>query len=148
MMAAMAPMTDVRDLADDIRRMFAELGRAQAIGSGAEFEPPLDVQEDGNAVEVVVDLPGVHPADVRVVIKGNTVLIAGEKLAPSRDSCAGATFHLIERGFGRFARVVRLNGAIDGSRARATLVSGELRVRVPTIDERRGHEIRVPIEPA
>jgi HSP20 family protein len=144
----MSPFSDVRDLADDIRRMFAELGRTQGAATGAEFEPPLDVQEHGDAVEIVVDLPGVRNDDVRVLIKGNTVLIAGEKLSPSPDSCPGATFHLIERGFGRFARVVRVTGAIDGNRARASLVSGELRVTVPKIDERRGHEIRVRIEPA
>lgn len=116
--------------------------------TAAEFEPPLDVQEHGNAVEIVVDIPGVRRAEVRVAVKGNTVLIAGEKQPPDRDSCAGATFHLIERGFGRFARVVRVNGAIDGARARATLVNGELRVSVPVVAERRGREIPVPIDPA
>lgn len=145
MMGAMSPFSDVRDLAEDLRRMFAELDRAHGVAPGAEFEPALDVHERGDAVEIVVDLPGVRTEHLRVLIKGNTVLVAGEKPPPSPDSCAGATFHLIERGFGRFARVVRLSGAVDGHRARANLTNGELRVSVPTIDERRGREIRVPI---
>lgn len=52
----------------------------------------------------------------------------------------------MERSFGRFARVVRLNAAIDGARCRAVLENGELRVDLPRIDERRGRAIVVPID--
>jgi HSP20 family molecular chaperone IbpA len=61
-------------------------------------------------------------------------------------SHGNAAFHLAERTFGRFARAVRISGAVDAGRARATLQTGELRVVIPRIDERRGQEIRIPIE--
>jgi HSP20 family molecular chaperone IbpA len=64
---------------------------------------------------------------------------------PGATTIADAAFHLAERGFGRFARAVRLAGAFDAGRARATLNAGELRVVLPRIDERRGSEIRIPI---
>jgi HSP20 family protein len=57
-----------------------------------------------------------------------------------------ASFHLVERGFGRFARGVRLPGACDAARARAALRAGELSLSVPRIAERRGRQIMVPIE--
>ena len=47
---------------------------------------------------------------------------------------------------GRFARAVRIQTAVDASRARATLAHGELRVAVPKLVERRGRETLVPIE--
>jgi HSP20 family molecular chaperone IbpA len=56
-----------------------------------------------------------------------------------------AAFHLAERTFGRFARAVRISGAFDAGRATATLVEGELRVILPRIEERRGHDIRIEI---
>jgi HSP20 family molecular chaperone IbpA len=56
-----------------------------------------------------------------------------------------AEFHVAERAFGRFVRGVRLTGAFDVSRGAATLSDGELRVTLPSIDERRGHERRIPV---
>ena len=58
---------------------------------------------------------------VRVLIKDGVVLLVGEKLPPDPAGRADATFHLVERGFGRFARAVRLSGAVDAGRARARL---------------------------
>ncbi len=56
-----------------------------------------------------------------------------------------AAFHMAERTFGRFARVVPLGGAVDAGRARATMRAGELRVSFPRIADRRGRQIRIPI---
>jgi HSP20 family molecular chaperone IbpA len=50
---------------------------------------------------------------------------------------AGGDYHLMERGSGRFARAVRIASAFDGARAAASLVSGELRVVLPKIHDRR-----------
>ena len=51
----------------------------------------------------------------------------------------------MERDFGRFARVVRLNGAFDVERASATLRAGELTVVLPKRIDRRGQAHRVPV---
>ena len=56
-------------------------------------------------------------AAVRIVAKNQTVLIVGHK-SPRRTR-QEATFHLVERGYGRFARAVRLSAACDTSRATA-----------------------------
>ena len=73
--------------------------------------------------------------------------MAGRKLpapAPTRE----AAFHLAERSFGRFVRAIRLTGAFDAGKATATLTAGELRVMLPRIDERRGRDIRIPVNRA
>jgi HSP20 family protein len=103
----------------------------------------LDVYENGDALEVAVDLPEVDPEAVRVIFKGDTLLVVGRK-APRRGR-GNASFHLVERGYGRFARTVRLGTACDTRRAQATFVDGELRIRVPKIADRRGEPVRVPI---
>src|SRR3970282_306968 len=107
---------EARDLADDVRRVFEELERqAPGRSPSGECVPAVDVLENPAAVEIVVDLPGVQADSVRVVIKGCLVLIAGEK-EPTACASPDASFHLVERGFGRFARVVRLTGAFDAAR--------------------------------
>lgn len=135
-----------RDLGDDLRHLFDLLdGEIQADGAPGECAPPLDVMESPSAIELVMDLPGVASTQVHVVFARSTVLIAGTK-KPSACSHADATFHLAERAFGRFARAVRITGAVDAGRARATLSAGELRIVLPRIDDRRGREIRIAIE--
>ena len=108
--------------------------------------PALDVIETPAAIEIVVDLPGVLAEDLRVVIKQGALIVAGGKHPPAEACQDGADFHLVERSFGRFARVVRFDHAVNAARAAASLTAGVLRVSVPRIAERRGREIVVPVE--
>jgi HSP20 family protein len=109
------------------------------------FSPTLDALETGDAVEIVADLPGVAIEDIRVLLKDDIVLIVGGKMPSDPGDRTAASFHLVERDFGRFARAVRVGGALDASRASATLGNGELRVRIPKIENRRGRDIIVPV---
>ena len=136
--------SEIGDFAAEVRQIFVELGRTFGAESQAgECAPALDVYETDDTLEITVDLPGVDPAAVRVIGKGDSVLIAGEKAA--RRARGESSFHLVERGYGRFARVVRLGRACDTSKARGTLVDGELRVSIPKIADRRGRAIPIPI---
>jgi len=141
---AVAFPSEIGDFSDDVRRLFQELGRAFGGESLAgECSPAIDVFETDDALEIAVDLPGVDPVAVRVLGKGDSILIAGEKAA--RRARGESSFHLVERGYGRFARAVRLTRACDTSRARATLIDGVLRVSVPKIAERRDQAITIAI---
>lgn len=141
---AVALPSEIGEFTDEVRRVFLELGRTFGLESLAgECSPALDVFETDDTMEITVDLPGVDPAAVRVVARNGALLVAGEKAV--RRGVSDSSFHLVERGFGRFARTVRLPAACDTSKARATLASGELRISVPKIADRRGQSIRVPI---
>ena len=136
--------SEIGEFAEEIRLIFQELGRAHSADDlVGECSPPIDVYETDEAIEIGVDLPGVSADAVRVVVKGNAVLIAGEKAA--RRVRGDSSFHLVERGFGRFVRSVRLVAPCDGSSARATLDNGELRVTLPKIGDRRRRAIDIPV---
>jgi HSP20 family protein len=136
--------SEIGEFADDVRRLFIELGRAFGDESLAgECSPPIDVFETDEALEIVVDLPGVAPESVRLLGRGDSLLVAGDK-APRRVR-GESSFHLVERGYGRFARVVRLHRPCDTSKARARLIHGELHVAVPKITDRRGHTFTIAI---
>lgn len=138
--------SESRDLAGEIARLLDDVARSigRHVPAG-ETTPAVDVVETDSTVEIDVDLPGVQADEVRVIIKNGVVIVAGEKLAQDAGQRADANFHLVERGFGRFARAVRLTGAFDAGRAHATLEDGELRIVIPKIADRRGREIAVPI---
>ena len=144
---AVAFPSEIGDYADEVRRIFLELGRAFSAESLAgECSPAVDLYETDDTLEVAVDLPGVTADAVRLLMKGDTILIVGEK-APRR-ARKESSFHLVERGYGRFARVMRLSLACDTSKAHATLRNGELRVSIPKIADRRGKTIRISVEQA
>lgn len=139
-------LNDAADLAEDARRLLLELDRdvPGAESATAECRPLLDVVETADRVEVVVDIPGVAPEALRVAVRRNTVLVVGVKLG-AKSLEAARRFHLAERSYGRFARAVRLTGAIDATRAEATASNGQLRVTLPRIEDRRGAVIAIPV---
>lgn len=138
---------DAPDLTQDVRRLFEELARRPDRHGpvSGECSPVLDVLETEQALEILVDVPGMAPDSLRILIKNGIVLVVGEKerAEPSR---VPTSYHLVERDFGRFARAVRVHVSVNASEARARLSNGELRIVLPKIVERRGREIRVPIE--
>lgn len=127
-----------RELPDDLRRLL------EAGVAAVEFTPPIDVIETETSVQIVLDLPGVRAAQIDVVFSQNVLLLSGEKTPVACDH-ADAAFHIAERAFGRFARAIELEGAVDAGKAVATLQDGELRVTLPRLQERRGTKIRIPV---
>jgi HSP20 family protein len=139
-------LAEVGDFADDVRRIFRELDRAAVDVPTGECSPPIDVRETDESLEVVLDLPGVALQAVRVIARGQMLLVAGEK-RPRRGR-GDSSFHLVERDFGRFARAVRLPVACDTARASARLADGELRITLPRVKERRGGAIDIAVTQA
>jgi len=138
-------LAESSDFSEDLHRIFKELeelpGADPLVG---ECAPPLDLRETDEALEITMDLPGVAASSIRIVARGGALLIAGRK-AP-RQWQGDASFHLLERAYGRFARTLRLPAPCDVSRARAVLRGGELRVTVPRVTERRGRVIPVRVD--
>jgi HSP20 family protein len=130
------------DFRDELAQIFRELGRTGLSALGGECSPAIDVFETDHTIDILADLPGVELAAVRVVVKDRAVLIAGEKSPRRRGD---SSFHLVERGYGCFARTIRLAVPCDTSRAQATLSSGELHVTLPKIADRRSRTIAIPI---
>ena len=140
---------DLHTLAEDVTRLFDDLaarrpGRRHAVTG--ECVPLVDVFETDRTVEIVIDVPGVSADALRIAVKAGIVLIVGEKERPDPSTLAPASFHVVERDFGRFVRAVRVNSAIDGATARARLSHGELRIVLPRRHDRRGLPIGIPIE--
>ena len=133
-----------REIGEDLRRFIEWLDEGRG-GPQAECVPPLDVFETAETIEIVVDLPGVAIDAISVGWSRGVVVISGPKAPTGCPDQQRAAFHLAERGFGRFTRVVRIAGAVDAGQARATLSAGELHIVFPRIADRRGGDIAVPV---
>jgi HSP20 family protein len=140
------PSGEARELTEDVRELFADLAAHLDHGRRAysgECHPTLDVLETDEAVEVLVDASGIPAEALRVLFRGGMLLVVGEKAPPPATD--EQTFHLVEREFGRFARVVRLSGAFDVTRARASVENGELTIVLPKRVDRRDQSHRIAV---
>lgn len=139
---------DSAELPLNVQRLFDDLAKRRPdrrhVVAG-ECMPVADVFVTERHVEIVLDLPGVSADALRILIRNGVVLIVGEKERLESAKHGPSSFHLVERDFGRFARAVRVQAAVDAGAATARLQDGELRIEIPRREERRGRGLSVPI---
>ena len=90
--------------AERLHRQFFHVGLAE--DRRPVWEPPVDVLETQQHVVILVGLPGVDAATVGAAIKGDTLIVAGDRLIPPQ--LDGAIIHRLELPHGRFERRVPL----------------------------------------
>jgi len=136
-------------LQEEIEGLFAELWQVPRFGAArAGFRPNVDCfhTDDPHALTVVVELPGVEPQSVRVVVGGERLLVvAGERKRPP---ATGRVYQQMEIEYGSFQRHVRLAEDVDPKQATARLEHGVLTIVLPVADRRprRGGRYRITVE--
>ena len=135
MLARMDPFRDLRTVEDDFDRL---IGRALSRDT---WMPALDVREADDRFEVKVDLPGLDPTDVNVTFEDGMLTISGKRQFETEDR--GETWHRVERGFGTFARSIRLPQTADTERIEASFDKGVLAVTVPKSEQAKPKTIEV-----
>jgi HSP20 family protein len=139
---SMFPLTT---FSSEMNRLFNEFWRAALPGVAAPAMSPLsgpgagvmqglmgipcaDLHETSDAYHISVELPGMRPQDVEVMVDGDALVVRGEKLDVHREDQTG--FRVNERRFGRFERRFHLPRDADRQAVEADFVNGLLEVRV------------------
>jgi HSP20 family protein len=135
MLAKLDPFRDLRTIEDEFDRL---VGRAF---SRETWMPALDVRETDDRYEVKVDLPGLDRDDVKVTFEDGMLTISGTRRFDNEDR--GDTWHRIERGFGTFARSIRVPQTADADRIEASFDKGVLTVVVPKTEQAKPRTIEV-----
>ena len=105
---------------------------------------PMDVEENGDAYRMHVQLPGWRPEDVNVTVQEATVTISGQyKAAPAAEGEPKRTWHVRERNFASFNRTFSFPMPIDADRAQATFEHGELVLTLPKAESATPRQIRI-----
>ena len=135
MLAKWDPFRDVKGMEEEFDRL---VGRAFSRNA---WVPPLDVRETDDRFELSLDLPGIDPAAVSVSFEDGMLTITGKRDFANEDQ--GETWHRIERGFGTFARSVRLPRTANPDGIDATFDKGVLTVTVPKAEAAKARTIEV-----
>lgn len=131
------------DAALPFERLFDEFFR------GIDSEPsaaraPLAVRELDDELVVTVELAGVDPEAIDLEIHDDRLVLRAEKRDEKQEDEGG--WHVEERTYGLFERVVGLPCEVDEERVTATSKNGVLTVRLPKATEARERVRKISVD--
>lgn len=118
---------------------FPSLGTWETLAA-----PNVDVSETDDAVEVAAELPGMDAKDVELSFQGNSLVLKGEKSEEKESK--EKDFHIRERRFGSFHRMISLPAGVDIDKAKAEYEKGVLRVTIPKTAEAKQQRRKIEIK--
>jgi HSP20 family protein len=133
----------VPTLAAEVSRLMNDVALATPAFSATGLTPPADVLETAQAFRVVLDLPGVDPATIKLTVEKDTLQVAAERKFAGL--AGGEELHRSERPFGAFARSFTLPTSVDATRVEAAYEAGVLTVTLPKREEARARAIPVTV---
>jgi len=121
-----------------------ELDRWFGDYSPQAFQPRIDVVDEGAALRISADLPGLDRKDIEVLAENGFLVLRGEKQQESRKEEQGC--YRIERAFGSFQRVIPLPEDVDPEHAEAKFEKGVLTLRLPKTGKSGAEARRIAVE--
>jgi HSP20 family protein len=96
------------------------------------WQPRADIYRTSEGWLVKFELAGVRPDEVRLIVRGTTLLVEGSR----RDEHCyhGMGCHRLEIAYSHFRRVLELPGLSDSAELLTSYVNGMLLVRIKTED--------------
>ena len=139
------PMVELSRLQSELNRLFATFVETNQAGATAtSWDPNVDVMDDGKRLRVLIEVPGVDPEDVRVMVRGRVLTVRGTKKGRTRTR-GGIRFFCMERYFGGFVKSVALPRAVNTHQARTLLKDGLLEIVLPHVPDQREREYEIPV---
>ena len=126
---------DIDRLHGEIEELFADLWQVPRFaGLRHGFRPAVDCfhTDEPHQLTIVVELAGVEPESVAVVVEERALTVSGERRRPRVD---GQVFQQMEIEHGPFQRTVQLLENVDVGAARASYEQGLLTVVLPIAEQ-------------
>ena len=122
--------TDIDRLHDEIKELVDDLWHLPRFaGARRGFRPQADCIrcEDPPELRVIVELPGVDPASIKVIAADRVLVVAGERLRPE----GSGRYRQLEIEYGPFQRRIPLDEPVDPTKASARYEQGMLTITLP-----------------
>lgn len=144
MTKGLSSMLEAARIQSEINRLFDNLLDLDAPGKeSGSWIPMADIVETEDALLLTVELPGVAAGRLGVSTHGGDLILTGEKERPA--ASGPSRFHVAERAYGAFRRVIHLGVPVNTHKAEAVLADGNLRIRFPKVPNRRGEEVAIQV---
>jgi HSP20 family protein len=137
------PFRMMQELLRDPFADFGQLDRWFGDFSPRMFQPRIDVVDDGDALRISAELPGMDRQDVEILVEDDALVLRGEKRLESKSEEQGC--YRLERAFGSFQRMIPLPADVDIDRAEARFDKAVLTIRLPKITAEKSNVRRLVI---
>ncbi len=124
----MSPFSLMRRMSEEMDRVLGEFGLNRDSATAA-WAPTIEVSQTDGKYQVRAELPGVNPADVKLEITNEAVILEGERKFETQENKGGV--QVTERQYGRFYRAIPLPEGAKVDEAKAKFENGVLEVTVP-----------------
>ena len=102
--------------------------------------PAANVWEQGDALLVEMELPGIKNDQVDISVAGGELSVKVDRPEVEQEN---VTYHRRERPVGSFTRVLRLPVEVDANRVEAELRDGVLLITLPKAESAKPRKINV-----
>ena len=137
------PFFSVRQLQDDINRVFSGWSNDDSSGVTADWIPAVDINEYDDKFQLFVDVPGVDPKDVEITLEAGVLTIMGNRYIQAEKSDENVVRRRSERGTGRFYRRFILPETVDADKVKAMDRHGVLEISIPKQAKAQPRRIKV-----
>ncbi len=137
---------DVDRLQQELEELFSDMWQVPGFaGLRRGFRPLVDCyrSEEPPTVTVVVDLAGIDPEDVDIVVTDRTVIVNGERRR--QGFACRVSYRQMEIEYGQFQRRISLAEDVDPEAAEATYEQGLLRIVMPLAQKPRSGKVSIAL---
>lgn len=123
------PLKDLLNFQEKMSRMLDVCWEEGTCKRTASWCPTVDILETPDGYLFRVELPGVGRENINIEVRGNHLVLSGERSIESEPKIA--SYRRMERVHGFFERSFQLPGEVDVDKAEARYVDGLLEVFLP-----------------
>jgi HSP20 family protein len=117
------------ELQREIQELFSDLWQVPRFsGLRSGFRPHADCFRTEDSLTVIVELPGVDPDAVDIVVADGNLYLVGKRDRPRGE---GQVYQQMEIDYGTFRRQIALNADVDVAKAHASYDRGLLTIVLP-----------------
>lgn len=145
------PAKELLNIEREFNRMFNSLSSRFGFGENGDDElenavwmPLTDIIEEDDKYVLHLDLPGISKKDVKISYSNGQLTISGERKQEKEKK--GATYHRVERTYGKYYRSFNLPDKIKEDKIEAEFKDGALTITIPKAEEAKPKEIEVKVK--
>lgn len=127
--ASMDRMRDEFDRA--LQNLWGGNGEFENMLPASDWQPSVDISENGEALQVKVDLPGIKPEDIEINVTDDRLTIKGERKEEVETDDKETKVHRVERRFGSFYRSIALPPGTKAEDVVAEADNGVITINLP-----------------
>jgi len=113
-------------------------------GELAKFQPNINIAENDDAYVVSAELPGMDEKNIELELKGNSLVLKGEKKEEHEEKKRGRVYS--ERRYGSFYRQIPLPDEVKVEKVEAKFKNGVLNIELPKTEKAKTSHKQIEIK--